>query len=208
MRRTRFGFLSSSLRQSAKRRPRAKGNTTVLDKGARARASEEPRLRFGTVLDLPAFEEMLRSFLLEQAGAGSPIQVTRRTVDWYRDLAHSYLKGGLFGGLALAEAEGPVGPQPVGFVLWGEDPGVPRLDTDLGRVAVVWLIWVRPEHRKLSTALRLLHFGEPEAVKLGFKTALMNIRTDNTEGQALARAFGARPVEMVLRWGLGGSHDG
>lgn len=146
---------------------------------------------------LPALEEMIRSYLLEQATAGSPTRVTRRTVDWYRDLARSYLRGSLFGSVVVAEVEGPAGPQVVGFAMAGEDLGTPRVDTDLGKVAVVWLVWVRPEHRKLGTALSMLSYGRPRLVEQGFVTAAMGVRTGNSESHALCRAYGAQPEETV-----------
>lgn len=170
----------------------------------------EARCRFAGPDDLPAVEEMLRSFLLEQATAGSAVQVTRRTVDWHRDLARSYVRGSLFGVVVLAEVQVPGGPdsdQPcpwkvVGFVLAGEDLGQPRLDTSWGRQAVVWGAWVAPSHRKLGTALAMLSWGRPQLVEQGFATAVMSVREENAEGDALTRAFGARPVERVFRFAL------
>lgn len=159
-------------------------------------------MRLGTPEDLPAFEAMLRLYLLEQASAGSPVQVTRRTVDWYRDLARSYLQGSMFGVLVLAL--GPEG-NPVGFALAGEDLGTPRLDTTLGRTAVVWLAWVQPQLRKGGTALSMLHWGQPRLRDLGFRTAVMTVREGNAEGEALTRAFGAKPAERMFSCALGGN---
>lgn len=153
--------------------------------------------------DLGAFEEMLRAFLLEQAAAGSTVQVTRRTVDWYRDLARSYVLGSLFGVLVLAE-EGA----PVGFALAGEDLGQPRLDSDLGRQAAVWAVWVNPAHRKHGTGLAMLSFGRPLLVDQGFQTAVTSVREGNVEGDALTRGFGARPMEQLFRVALREDSDG
>jgi len=159
-------------------------------------------MRLAALTDLPVFEVMLRAYLAEQEEAGSPVRLTRRTLDWYRDLARAYLRGSLFGVLVLSEAEGPVGPQPVGFALAGEDLGEPRVDTTIGRTAVVWLTWVAPEHRKGERALSMLRFGRPTLLEQGFEVASMSVREDNPQGHALCLAFGAESVERLYRFPL------
>jgi len=159
-------------------------------------------MRLAGLNDLPVFEQMLRAYLAEQEDAGSPVRLTRRTVDWYRDLARAYVRGSLFGVLVLSEVEGPVGPQPVGFALAGEDLGEPRVDTMLGRTAVVWLTWVAPAHRKDGRALDMLIWGRPTLLEQGFEVASMSVREDNTQGHALCLAFGAEPVERLYRFPL------
>lgn len=164
----------------------------------------EPAIRFGRQSDLPAFELALRSYLLEQRTLGSPVRVTRQTVDFYRGLCESYLRGSLFGFLILAEEAGRL----VGFVLVGEDTGPPVLDTSLGRMAIVWLTWVAEPFRKTRLALGMLRFGRPRAVELGFETASMLVREGNLQGSALARAFGAKPAEQILHFQIKEESDG
>ena len=151
--------------------------------------------RLGIPADLPAFEVMLRRYLLEQRKDGSPVRVTKKTVDFYRELADSYLRGSLFGGLVLAEEGG----QLAGFVLGGEDTGGgSRLDTDLGRVLIVWAIWVEKTHRKVGTALTMLRFAQLKSLELGFEVAVMSVREENKQGLALVRAMGVQPVERIF----------
>lgn len=164
----------------------------------------EPAIRFGRQSDLPAFELALRSYLLEQRKTGSPVRVTRQTVDFYRGLCENYLRGSLFGFLILAEEAGRL----VGFVLVGEDTGPPRLDTALGREAAVWLAWVAEPFRKTGLGIGMLRFGLPRAVELGFETATMTVREENQEGLALCRAFGARVAERLLIFPVREESDG
>lgn len=152
--------------------------------------------------DLQVFEEMLRRYLAEQQAAGGAVQLTRKTVDWYRDLARIYVHGSGFGVVVFAEEDGPVGRQPVGFAMAGEDLGIPRIDTTLGKVATVWITWVDPTRRKTGAGLGMLLFGRPRLLELGFETAAMSVREENTEGLALCHAFGAQPVERFLRFRL------
>jgi ribosomal protein S18 acetylase RimI-like enzyme len=153
--------------------------------------------RLATPADLPAWEDRLRAYLLEQEKS-SPVRLTRRTLDWYRNLAHSYLKGSLFGVLVLAMKEAEM----TGFALGGEDPGTPHLDTNLGRQAVVWLVWVDPAHRQSGLGLGMLSFGRPHLVELGFETAVMSVRAANAEGVRLTEAFGARLEELIYLFPL------
>lgn len=164
--------------------------TTVLAKPA------PPACRLAVAADLPVIEEMLRSFLLEQLAQGSPVQVTRRTMTWYRDLVRSYVRGSLFGVVVLALE----GEQPVGLAVAGEDVGEPRLDTSYGRTAVVWGAWVEPAHRKQGTALAMLSYGQPFLMEQGFVGAVMSAREDNREAEALISSFGAHLVERIYRF--------
>lgn len=159
-------------------------------------------MRFATEEDLPRIETMLRSYLQEEEDRGSPVRFTRKTLDWYRDLARAYVLGGAFGVVVLGEVDSEAGTEVAGFALSGEDPGVPRWDHSLGRVAVVWIAWVAREHRKSGIGLRMLHFGRPRLLELGFETAVMSVRTGNAEGQALTLGFGAGPAEAAYHFRL------
>lgn len=153
--------------------------------------------RFASAEDLPIFEKMLRAYLLEESETGSRMLFTRRTMDWYRTLGRSYVLGALFGSIVLAVVESEVGSQVVGFVLEGEDEGEPRLDTNLGRRAQMWIVWVDPAHRRAGAALDMLRFGCPRLVELGFETMGMGTREENSGAQALAKALGAQPTERL-----------
>lgn len=168
------------------------------------------RYRFsqpGTV-DLAAFDEMLRGYLLEEEKAGSPVRLTVRTLEFYRSLAFAYTIGSLFGTLVFAEAESPVGGQPIGFALAGESGMPPALDLAHGRTAQVWITWVDPAHRQGGVGLGMLAFGEPRLLELGFELASMSFREGNELGEKLGRSFGAFPVERFYHYRLGGTDHG
>jgi GNAT superfamily N-acetyltransferase len=160
-------------------------------------------MRLATDLeDLQLFEPLLRYYLKEQEAIGSPVQFTRRTLDRYRDLARDYVTGGASGVLVLAEEDGDV----VGFTLAGEAP-LPAVDLSHPKTAVVWIAWMKPEHRKQGTALSMLRYGEPFLIEQGFEMAAMTVREGNAQGMALSRSFGAEPVETALHAALkGGAH--
>ena len=161
------------------------------------------KYEFATTKELPAIERMIRLYLAEQEDSGSPVQLTKRTVDAYRLLASSYLVGSLFGVVVLAYVEtAEAAPELVGFALAGEEISPLAFDTTLGRVAFVWQVWVAPEHRKAGAGLGMLTFGRPRLLELGFQTASMSVRAENQESRALCEAFGAKLVELNLHYPL------
>ena len=161
--------------------------------------------RFAQVEDMLAYEEMLRHFLLEQEKAGSPVRLTRRTLNFYRDLAFGYVIGAEPGVVVFALHDTPAGPQPIGFTVAGQAaPDI--LDTTHGKIATVWITWVDPAHRRKDLGIGMLLYGEPRLVELGFETAAMTFREDNPEGRALGIAFGAVPIERYYHYRLGSPH--
>lgn len=154
-------------------------------------------MRFAGIEDFQVVSNMIREFLMEQAKDGSPVLVSRRTVETYRDLARCYITGSLAGVVVLAG-----NTEPTGFVLAGEDSGLPRLDTNLGRIAVVWAVWMRPDSRKQTNALKMLLFGKPKLFEMGFDLAYMAVRETNRAGLALTESFGAHPAERIFHFPL------
>lgn len=165
--------------------------------------------RFATAgPDLSCFDELLRRYLMEESKAGSPVRMTRRTLDFYRDLARGYLIGAESGVLVFAGEDSAVGPQPVGFALAGGSPFFPWIDTEYGKTATVWIAWMEPRFRQKGTALGMLAFGEPQLLEMGFEVAAMSVREENPSGQALSLAFGAKPIERFYHYTLGGTEHG
>jgi GNAT superfamily N-acetyltransferase len=154
--------------------------------------------RLATMADLETVIVMLRSYLREQQMGGSPVLFTRQTLDVYRDMARCYLSGLMEGLVVLAEDEGEV----VGFALSGEEMAPPALETDLGRMAQVWLVWVDPTYRKTGAALGMLSWGRPHLLERGFERACMCIRKGNDLGEKLTLSYGARPVERMYHFDL------
>lgn len=152
-------------------------------------------MRLATFNDTPAVVGMLRRFLAEQEDLGSPVRLTTRTLDEYRDLARSYMMGSRFG-LVVLDTHG--------MVIIGEDTGAPRFDTTLGKLAVVWIAYVVPEARDKKLALSMLHFALPHVRDLGFDTAVMGVREGNAAGRALTEGFGAQLTERIYHYSLKG----
>lgn len=154
-------------------------------------------LRLATSKDLPQVELMIRRYLAEAEKASPRVRLNRRSVDRYRDLALAYVRGSLAGVVVIAGTE-----KPVGLAMGGEDLGQPYLDGGWGRTATVWIAWVAPEARQSGLALKMLYWGLPHLVELGFDTALMGVLETNTAGRALTEAFGAQLTERLYAYPL------
>lgn len=157
------------------------------------------KFRLAAPGDLPAFDAMLRLYLIEHTGEpASRVLLTPRTVDYHRNLARYYLAGNLFGIVTLAEeAEAPVG-----FALIGEETGRVALDTRWGKAASVWAAWVTPALRQAGVALSMLSFSRDRLLEMGFEVVFMSVVEANKAGQALSLAFGAVPLERVYYYPL------
>jgi len=158
--------------------------------------------------DFPAFDTMLRSFLGEQeTREGCRMLFTRRTLERYRELARGYLSGQRFGGVVLGEIETEAGHELAGFALCGEDDGPTAVDMTFGKIAILWMVWISPEHRKSGLGFAMLQYALPTLVEMHFDTVLMSVREGNAEGDALRRAMGALPMERCFSYAVKeGSH--
>lgn len=156
-------------------------------------------LSLATPADIPRLTEATRQYLTEQAKLGGTVLLTPRTLDFYRDLLRSYLMGSLFGTVVIAEDPDR---HLAGFALAGEPTSPPSIDTSYGKMLVVWLVWVAPEHRQSGLGLKMLLYGQPYAVSQGFETAVMHVREGNPMGQGLTESFGATPHEQAYLFDL------
>lgn len=160
-------------------------------------------MRLATLKDFPVFDAMLRLALAEQeATPGTSTLFTRRTLERYRELARDYMSGRSFGSVALGEIETEQGSEIVGFSLCGEDRGPTEVDLRLGKIAIGWLIWTRPEHRHSGMGLAMLLCNVAQCREMGFDTMLCSIREGNVAMDAIAKTISAVPTEHTFAYRL------
>ena len=126
-------------------------------------------VRLATLNDFPRVTQMLRQFLMEQWDAGAPVRMSHKNLEVYRDLARCYLTGSLFGVVGIDEGCH-------GFALAGEEIGVERFETILGRTATFWAVWTPPERRRHGDARELALLVCKTLGELGFDTLIMAAR--------------------------------
>jgi hypothetical protein len=59
-----------------------------------------------------------------------------------------------------------------------------------------------PDYRRSGLMMKMLVFGQPYAVAMGFETAVMSVREGNPMGLGLAEAFGSTLNERSLVFDL------
>lgn len=160
--------------------------------------------RLATLADLPAIGKANWAWLEEQAAAGGPLLPTPRSQRVHMDLVEAYLQGEREGLVVMAES----GPRQVGVALAGEPWSAGGYDTQFGKTATIWLVWVHPDWRKSGVGLGMLQWGRPIVLSRGFKTAVCTTLHMGTGGAQLARAFGIHPIETVYAMPLKESQDG
>ena len=72
-----------------------------------------------------------------------------------------------------------------GVLLAGEYFDPPGLETDYGKTANLWGVYVAPEHRGNKVAARLQAYALPLGIKLGFDAMTTVVRVDNPAGLSL-----------------------
>lgn len=159
---------------------------------------EDLRYRLATPGDREPLAAALWSYLKQEREAGSLITVVPRNWGAYWDLAWSYLQGSLFGVVGT----GWHGPNLVSCTVIGEDWNGPRFETDEGKVAFCWLVWVHPDYRRLGAATAMLQSVENHLLDMGFAVGRTTTREGNAGAQGLAMGYGSKLVESVWQRSL------
>jgi GNAT superfamily N-acetyltransferase len=160
-------------------------------------------LRFADYRDRPKFLKLWKSFMHEEQQLGSLVHPSDYNLRQHCQLFESYTGGSLFGLCVLAE----VGEEPVGILMVGEDyPGGLVLETDLGKSAQVWGVYVDPAYRKTGLAHRMQDFGLPETMKLGFDTVTSMV-LDSEAARANALNWGTKPYATLIYGTLGDLYE-
>ena len=92
-----------------------------------------------------ALIEHVVRFLKEQRGNGSHVHDSLHNLMLQRDLFDAYVSGSLFGCCLFWTPE--PGADAQGCLLSGESWDPSSTETDLGKLAILWGVYVRPEHR-------------------------------------------------------------
>jgi len=107
------------------------------------------------------------------------------------DLFESYVEGNLFGMCVMARP----GPEadPVGACLAGELANRDEFETDLGKLATLWGVYVDPDHRGKGFGVKMFQEALKLGLEMGFDSVETYVRITNTHGQRVAGAFGTTP---------------
>jgi ribosomal protein S18 acetylase RimI-like enzyme len=129
--------------------------------------------------------------MTEQEKDGS--HLTANLPNLYRclDLFEAYTTGSLFGICVLCQPDPE--KEPVGIALGGELAVRDEYDTDMGRIATIWGVYVEPSHRGSGVGVKLFAKALELAIEMGFDSLETYVRDNNIYAQKLAETCGAEP---------------
>lgn len=146
-------------------------------------------IRTGTLADRSAFLLLWSEHMVEQEKDGSHVRATRANLYRQLDNFEAYVNG-VVSGLCLFHE---VNDKPVALVLAGETIGLNDWDTDMGKVASLWGVYVQPSYRGQGIGVKLFQRAFELGLEMGFDAVETYIRMDNPHGQRVAAAFGTAP---------------
>ena len=124
----------------------------------------------------------------QEREAGSHIHATTKNLLHYTGYFDGYTMGHMFGGCLFWMPQPWEPPQAV--IMFGEDTGTERWDTDRLSCATLWGGYVRPEFRRKNIGKEMMYAMCPELLKLGFKHLETRVRVENKGGHREALALG------------------
>ncbi len=152
-------------------------------------------IRSATIRDRPQFLYLWGKFLSDQRKNGSHLLDTPRNLHQFQGYFESYTFGALHGMVLFWHPEGE--PEPVAVVMAGEEAHPSVWETDLGRMAILWGVWVDPEFRGQGITAKLFARAKVLGEEIGFETVETQVRLGNDHGERVALAFGTRAHSEV-----------
>ena len=149
------------------------------------------RIRHATVEDADPIRSMLAEYYKGERELGGHYQVGEPLLAQAMSLAGSILSRAVPGAVLMAEE----GEEPIGLgAFWCEE----KQGHDFSRVAVPWLTYVRPEHRRKGVGSELLAYREKTARALGCVAIRSTVLLGNAAGMELLKRAGYNPAEVVF----------
>lgn len=142
-----------------------------------------------TLTDRPDFLRLWAEHMAEQEKDGSHVLAT--TGNLYRQLENfeAYVTESVNGLCLFYKVESTA----VAVVLAGEIIGINEWETDMGKIASLWGVYVQPSYRGQGMGVKLFKRAMEMGLEMGFDTVETYVRTDNPHGQRVAKAFGTIP---------------
>ncbi len=148
-------------------------------------------IRLGTFEDRPHFLWLWARLLESQRKLGSPVLPNLCNLYHCLDAFESYTGGNVPGCVVFwwpKESE-----EPVGVVMGGAELAPNHWETDLGRLATLWGVYVDPEYQGQGIGLKMFVEILRVGRELGFDSVETHIISGNEHGREIAEASGARP---------------
>ena len=147
-------------------------------------------IRSATLKDREQFLRLWSRHMTEQVKEGSHLVANLRNLYRCLDLFEAYVEGNLFGMCVVHET---VENELVGISLGGELANRDEFETDLGKLATLWGVYVDPPWRGKGIGVKLFQEMLRLGLEMGFDSVETYVRITNTHGQRVASAFGTTP---------------
>lgn len=153
--------------------------------------------RLANSKDRPHFMRLFQGYLTDERKGGSHTWDSLHNLNLYRRLFDSYTTGSLFGWTVLWTPNGEP-DRPGGLVMAGEGSEPSGWETDRGKVAILWGVFVEEPYRGKGVGLSL----QQEMLKMGlqhdyFQTIETSTRLNNPHGERMAEGFGTTPYATL-----------
>ncbi len=146
-------------------------------------------IRTATLTDRSTFLLLWSEHMVEQEKDGSHLLATTRNLYKHLETFESYVTGCTNGTCIFYE----VNDKPIALVLAGAFQGLDEWETDMGKIATVWGVYVQPSYRGQGMAVKLFQQCLKTALEMGFDSVETYVRVNNAHGQRVAKAFGTTP---------------
>ena len=142
-------------------------------------------IRPAELSDRPHFLRLWSRMMTEQEKEGSHLKANLANLYRCLDLFEGYITGSLFGFCILYQ---PEDREPVGAVMAGELAVPDEFETDLGRLATLWGVYVDTPYRGQGIGVKLLARAYELGSEIGFDAVETYVRAGNTHGERMAEA--------------------
>ena len=78
----------------------------------------------------------------------------------------------------------------------GNDINVSNWELTLGKLAIMWAVYVQPSHRGQGITMKLFKIAQEFGIGLNYDTITTYVLTGNIHGKRVAESFGVKPVLM------------
>lgn len=145
----------------------------------------------GKLSDRPHFLRLWSRHMTDEEKNGGHTIANLRNLYRCLDRFENYAYGSQLG-MTVFYRPGP-DKEPVGVVMAGELSPVDEFETDVGKLATLWGVYVDPEYRGQGLALKLFKRIWEEGLSRGFDAVETYVRFNNPHGKRVAEAFGCTP---------------
>lgn len=132
---------------------------------------------------------LYREFQLDQADKGSYFLPNTHNLNMSKNMFEKYAEGQLEGFTFFWED-----PEPVGFLLCGSDINESGWDLTLGKLCIMWAVYVQPSHRGQGITGKLFKRANELGIAMGYETVMTYVLSTNPLGQRAADLYGVRPA--------------